>query len=107
MTDIKLKIADALSKWLSGPWKMTESREVVTVQGPSARSEPRQVDRDVAWTTWHGVNAADLQFWSAISYSDDDPLKNDRPKYQPFAILVSHFILSIYFDLEWLTKIMK
>jgi hypothetical protein len=107
MTDLKLKIANILSKWLSEPWKMTESRKVVTMRGPSARSEPRQLDRDTAWTTWRKVNAGDLQFWSAISYCDDHPLKNDRPKYQSFTILVNHFILSIYFSLEWLTKITK
>jgi hypothetical protein len=51
------KIVNALSKWLSEPWKMTESHEVVAVRGPSARSGPHQLDRDVAWTMGHGVNA--------------------------------------------------
>jgi hypothetical protein len=38
---------------------------------------------------------------------DDHPLKNSWLKYQPFFILISHFKLSIYFTLEWLTNITK
>jgi hypothetical protein len=58
------KIADALSKWLREPRKMTESREVVVVWGPSARSRTCWLDQDAAWTCGAGSTRAS-QLWPA------------------------------------------
>jgi hypothetical protein len=38
---------------------MTESRDVVVVQGPLARSGPCRLDRDATLATWLGVNVGE------------------------------------------------